>query len=99
MSKSPVALDAEVMVSAVIARAELPGIEVAQLAPGDCLETEPIVGTEPIVRLIVGRTTVALAKVAKVDGRLVATIIENRPEVSGRKGDVWKLRKAKPQKD
>jgi hypothetical protein len=96
MIKTPPTLDPEVMVSAVISRLELPGLALAQLAPGDCLETEPEIGHEPMVRLTVGRTTVALATIAKVEGRLIATIIDNRPELRGRKGDQWKLRKAKP---
>jgi len=89
--------DAEVVVSAVISRSEMPGASIAELAPGDCLETEPQVGHEPLVRLTVGATTVAFASLAMSEGRLVATIIDyNRPELCGRKGDKWKLRKAKP---
>jgi flagellar motor switch/type III secretory pathway protein FliN len=90
-------LDAEVIVSAVISRTELPGRSLAELGPGDCLETEPGVGHEPLVRLTVGATTVAFASITRSEGRLIATIIDyNRPELCGRKGDKWKLRKAKP---
>jgi flagellar motor switch/type III secretory pathway protein FliN len=92
-------LDAEVVVAAVISRTQLPGASIAELTPGDILETEPEVGIDPIVRLTVGTTIVAFASIAKVDGRLIATILESRPELSGRKGDKWKVRKPKPPKD
>ena len=39
-------LDAEIMVSAVISRTELPAFAVAALEPGDVLETEPEVGNQ-----------------------------------------------------
>jgi Type III flagellar switch regulator (C-ring) FliN C-term len=92
-------LDAEVMVSAVISRIEMPALSIAALAPGDFLDTEPEIGNQPIVRLTIGATTVALASIAKVEGRLIATIINNRPDLSGRKGDTWKVRKPKPRMD
>jgi hypothetical protein len=97
MSRSHSAHEAEVMVAAVISRTQLPGASIADLEPGDILQTEPEVGADPIVRLTVGTTTVAFASIAKIDGRLIATIVENRPELSGRKGDKWKDRKANPQ--
>jgi hypothetical protein len=91
------AFDAEVMVAAVISRTEMPGLAIAELAPGDCLQTEPQVGHDPLLRLTVGSTTVAFASIARVEGRLIATITDNnRPELCGRKGDTWKVRKAKP---
>ena len=87
-------LDAEVMVSAVLSRAEIPALEIAGLEPGDVLETEPEVGNPTIVRLTIGTTTIALASIAKVEGRLIATIISTqRPDVSGPKDDTWKVRK------
>jgi len=92
-------MDAEVMVSAVISRTEMPALSIAALEPGDCLETEPEIGNQPIVRLTIGATTVALASIAKVEGRLIATIINNRPYLSGRKGDTWKVRTPKPRMD
>jgi len=95
MSSITPPLDAEIVVAAVISRTEMPGISLAGLQPGDCLETEPEVGHAPIVRLTVGSTTVAFASLARVDGRLIATIIESKgPDLSGRKGDQWKVRKA-----
>ncbi len=97
-SRNPT-LEAEVTVTAVISRAQLPAREIADLRPGDLLETEPQLGDDPIVRLTIGSTTVALASIAKVDGRLIATIIDKRPELPGRKGDTWKVRKLKPQMD
>ncbi len=48
------------MVAAVISRTQLPGASIADLEPGDILQTEPEVGADPIVRLTVGTTTVAL---------------------------------------
>jgi hypothetical protein len=99
MMRSKSTLDAGVTVGAVISRSQLPSASLADLKPGDILQTEPEVGAEPIVRLTIGTTTVAFASIAKVEGRLVATILENRPELSGRKGDKWKVRKAKPQTD
>jgi hypothetical protein len=92
-------LDAELMVSAVISRIEMPALSIAALAPGDFLDTEPEIGNQPIVRLTIGATTVVLASIAKVEGRLIATIINNRPDLSGRKGDTWKVRKPKPRMD
>lgn len=92
-------LDAEVMVSAVISRIEMPALSIAALAPGDFLDTEPEIGNQPIVRLTIGATTVALASIAKVEGQLIATIINDRPDLSGRKGDTWKVRKPKPRMD
>jgi len=99
MIKSNSTLDAEVTVAAVISRSQLPGASIAGLKPGDLLETEPEVGADPIVRLTIGPATVAFASIAKVDGRMIATILENRPELSGRKGDKWKVRKATPSTD
>jgi flagellar motor switch/type III secretory pathway protein FliN len=89
-------LDPSVTVSAVISRLAMPAAELAALAPGDVLETEPQVGHEPMIRLTIGGATVALATIAKRDGKLIATIINNRPELSGRKGDVWKVKRANP---
>ncbi len=87
-------LDAEVMVAAVISRTEIPAVDIAGLAPGDVLETEPEVGNPTIVRLTIGTATVALASIAKVEGRLIATIISNqRPDESGPKDNTWKVRK------
>jgi flagellar motor switch/type III secretory pathway protein FliN len=91
-------LDAEVIMAAVLSRTAMPAVALAALEPGDLLETEPEIGTPPIVRLTIGNTTVALATVAKVDGRLIATITENRPE-SGGQSDTWKLRKIRPSTD
>jgi flagellar motor switch/type III secretory pathway protein FliN len=86
-------LEAEVIVAAVIARTRMPARSLAALQPGDFIETEPEIGTQPIVRLTVGTTTVALASIAKVEGRLIATILDNRSELAGRKGDLWMVRK------
>lgn len=87
-------LDAEIMVSAVISRTELPAFAVAALEPGDVLETEPEVGNQTVVRLTIGTTTIALASITKVEGRLIATIIDiKRPDLSGPKDDTWKVRK------
>jgi flagellar motor switch/type III secretory pathway protein FliN len=91
-------LDAEVIMSAVISRTAMPAVAIAALQPGDLLETEPEIGNLPIVRLTIGNTTVALATVAKVDGRLIATITENRPE-SAEQSDTWKLRKTRTSTD
>ena len=88
-------LDAEVMVSAVLSRIQMPALSIAALEPGDFLDTEPEIGDPPIVRLTIGATTVALASIAKLEGRLIATIINNGPGLSGRKDDTWKLRKPK----
>jgi hypothetical protein len=90
-AKNP-SLDAEVIVSAVISRTEMPALLVASLEPGDSLETEPEIGNQPIVRLTIGSVTVALATIANREGRLIATII-NCPDLSGRKDDTWKVRK------
>ena len=89
-------LDPSVTVSAAISRLEMPAVELAALEPGDILDSEPQVGHEPIVRLTIGGATIALATIAKRDGKLIATIINNRPELSGRKGDVWKVKRANP---
>jgi len=86
-------LNAEVIVAAVISRTEMPALSIASLEPGDRLETEPEIGNQPIVRLTIGTTTVALASIATVEGRLIATIIDNCPDFSGRKDDTWKVRK------
>jgi flagellar motor switch/type III secretory pathway protein FliN len=87
-------LDAEIMVSAVISRTEIPAFVVAALEPGDVLETEPEIGGQTIVRLTIGTTTIAFASIAKVEGRLIATIIDiKRPDLSGPKDDSWKVRK------
>ena len=99
MSSSNPILDAEVIVTAVISRAQLPALEIAALEFGDLLETEPEIGDDPIVRLAIGSTTVAFASIAKIEGRLIATIIDKRPELAGRKGDTWKVRKPKPRTD
>ena len=99
MSSSNPILDAEVIVTAVISRAQLPAREIAALEFGDTLETEPEIGDDPIVRLTIGSTTVALASIAKVEGRLIATIIDKRPDLPGRKGDTWKVRKPKTPTD
>jgi Type III flagellar switch regulator (C-ring) FliN C-term len=92
-------LDAEVTVSAVISRVAIPALEIAALQPGDRLETEPEIGTQPMVRLTIGATTVALASIAKVEGRLIATIINHCPELFGRKDDIWKVRKPNQPRD
>jgi flagellar motor switch/type III secretory pathway protein FliN len=106
-SRSPV-LDAEVVVTAVLSRTRMPARVLATLRSGDVLETEPELGHQPLVRLTIGTTTLALASIAKVEGRLIATIIdnpdnrdnrENRPELSGRKDDTWKVRTPKPSTD
>ncbi|HLX36145.1 MAG TPA: FliM/FliN family flagellar motor switch protein [Candidatus Binataceae bacterium] len=89
-------LDPAVTVSAVISRLEMSAVELAALEPGDIVETEPQVGHEPMIRLTIGAATVALATIAKRDGKLIATIINNRPELSGRKGDIWKVKRANP---
>jgi flagellar motor switch/type III secretory pathway protein FliN len=90
-------LDAEIMVSAVISRTEIPAFAVAALEPGEVLETEPQVGSQTIVRLTIGTTTIALASIARVEDRLIATIIEiKRPDLSGPKDDSWKVRKPNP---
>jgi hypothetical protein len=94
MSDNPTK-DAEVLVSAVLSRTEVPAHCVAALEPGDFLDTAPQIGNQPIVRLTIGATTVALASIAKVEGRLIATIISNSPDLSGRKDDIWKVRKPK----
>ncbi len=87
-------LDAEILVAAVISRTEIPAVTIAALEPGDVLETEPEVGNRTFVRLTIGTTTIALASIAKVDGRLIATIISNnRPDGSGPKDATWKVRK------
>ena len=88
-------LDAAVMVSAVLSRTQMPALAIAALEPGDFLDIQPEIGNQPIVRLTIGATTVALASIAKVEGRLIATIIDNRPDLSGRKDDTWKVRKPK----
>ena len=95
MTPATQTLDAEVMVSAVISRTQMPALSITALEPGDFLDTEPQIGNQPIVRLTIGATTVALASIAKVEGRLIATIINNRPDLSGRKDDTWKVRKPK----
>ncbi len=95
MTPANPALDAEVMVSAVISRTQMPALSIAALEAGDFLDTEPEIGNQPIVRLTVGTTTVALASIAKVEGRLIATIMNNRPDLSGRKDDTWKVRTPK----
>ncbi len=92
-------LDAEVMVSAVISRTQMPAASVAALEPGDVLKTEPEIGNLPLVRLTVGASTIALASIEKVDGRLVATIINHRSDLYGRKDDTWKLTKPNPPTD
>ena len=89
-------LDPSVTVSAVISRLEMPAMELAALEPGDILDCEPQVGHEPMIRLTIGAATVALATIAKLDGKLIATIINDRPELFGRKGDVWKVKRARP---
>jgi len=99
MTRDNPGLDAAVTVSAVISRIEMPAVALAALEPCDILNTEPEVGQQPILRLTVGASTIALASIAKVEGKLVATIIENRPELSERKGDTWKVRKPKPPTD
>lgn len=99
MTASNPTLDAEVTVTAVISRAQLPALSIAELEPGDFLETEPEIGDDPMVRLTIGSTTVALASITKVDGRLIATIIDKRPELPGRKGDTWKVKKPNQRTD
>jgi hypothetical protein len=92
-------LDAEIVVSAVISRTEIPASAIAALEPGDFLDTEPEIGNQPMVRLTIAATTVVLASIAKVDGRLIATIMTDRPETGAREGDTWKVRKPKPPTD
>jgi flagellar motor switch/type III secretory pathway protein FliN len=92
-------LDAEVIVAAAISRTEMPALAIAALEPGDVLETQPKVGTQPIVRLTIGSTTIALASIAEVEGRLIATIIDYSPALAAQKDDTWKVRKPNPATD
>ena len=87
------ALEAEIVVSACISSTAMPARLIAALTPGDVLETEPAVGSQPTVRLKIGATIVAIASIAKVDGRLVATILDYGPALAGTKDDLWKVRK------
>jgi flagellar motor switch/type III secretory pathway protein FliN len=82
-----------VTLSAVLAKLRMPAGQLAALAAGDRIEVEPEPGAEPVVRLMVGGATVAVASVEEHDGRLIATIsrIGNRSAV--RNLEQWQFRK------
>jgi flagellar motor switch/type III secretory pathway protein FliN len=86
---------AAIQVDAVLARVRMPADAVAALSPNDRLDLEPEAGSQLLVRLMAEGKTIAVASVEVVDGRLVATIINNGPGVAGRRIDQWKHTKAK----
>ncbi len=82
-----------VELSAVLTTISMPAGVLAQLAPGDCIETESEPGLQHMVRLRVGATTVALASVEEIGGRLVARIIHIGEEPEKKRFEQWQFRK------
>jgi hypothetical protein len=68
---------------------------VAALSPSDRLDIEPEAGSQFVISLMAEGKTIAVASVEVIDGRLVATIINNGPGLAGRRIDQWKYTKAK----
>ena len=80
-------------VDAVIAQLRMPADALAAVQPGDLIDLEPAVAGGLLLQFAINGTTVALATVREIDGRLVATIIESNLESKLRRVDQWKLRK------
>ena len=79
-----------VEVQAVLSRLRMPTEEVAALAPADRNEIEAEAGTGLLVRLVAAGNTIAVASLEVVEGRLVATIINNGPATVAGRIDQWK---------
>ncbi|HEY6394919.1 MAG TPA: hypothetical protein VIX12_05830 [Candidatus Binataceae bacterium] len=88
-----VAADKNVKLSAALARIRIPAGVLATLAPGNRIEAEPELGLEPIVRLMVGTTVIALASVEDTGRCLIAKVIRIGDEPAGRKLEQWHLMK------
>jgi flagellar motor switch/type III secretory pathway protein FliN len=92
----PNSIEATAMeVDAVLARLRMTVEDLATLSPDDRLDVEPAAGSQLRVEFAIKGKTIALASVEVVDGRLIATIINNRPGSAGRRIDQWMHRKAK----
>jgi len=83
-----------VEVQAVLSRLQMAAEEVALLAPSNRLEIEAEGGAGLLVQLVAAGNTIAVASLEVVDGRLIATIINNGPLIPGGRIDQWKLSKA-----
>ena len=81
----------------------MPAEALAALSPADRLDIEAQSGAQLLVHLVAEGRTLAVASLAQVDGRLIATIIESGvdnnlnsgPGLPGQRIDQWKHRKAK----
>jgi hypothetical protein len=91
-------------VDAVLATVRMPAEALATLSPGDRLDVAPHDGSPLLVRLMAAGETIAVASLeVAADGRLIATIINHGPGLTGNHGpgltgrriDQWKLPKAK----
>lgn len=86
-------------VAAVLSRVRMQVETLALLGPGDRLDIEAQNGSQLLVQLMAGGQAIAVASVEQIDGRLIATIINNDlnqlPGVAGGRIDQWKHRKAK----
>ena len=83
-----------VEVQAVLSRLQMAAEEVALLAPSNRLEIEAEGGAGLLVQLVAAGNTIAVASLEVVDGRLIATIINNGPLIPEGRIDQWKLSKA-----
>jgi hypothetical protein len=83
-----------VEIQAVLSRLRMPAEEVAALAPADRLDIEGEGGGGLLVQLIAAGKTVAVASLEVADGKLVATIINHGPGLTGERIDQWKHSKA-----
>jgi hypothetical protein len=81
-------------VQAVLSRLRMPAEEVAALAAADRLDIEGEGGAELLVRLIAAGNIIAVASLEVADGKLVATIINHGPGLTGGRIDQWKHSKA-----
>ena len=83
----------------VLATLRMPAQTLAALSPDDRLEIEPPTGSQLLVHLKAAGQTIAVASLEVVDGKLIATIIDNNlnygPGLAGQRIDQWKHRKAK----
>jgi hypothetical protein len=90
MTPSRIIESTSVEVQAVLSRLRMPTEEVAALAPPDRIEIEAEAGAGLLVRLVAAGNIIAVASLEAVDGRLVATIINNGPATSEGRIDQWK---------
>jgi flagellar motor switch/type III secretory pathway protein FliN len=97
MATSEQALNVSFEISAVAATLRVPSSVLAELSAGDSFEIE-LDEADPTILLLVNGRPFAIASVARVEDRLVATITDIVSNVDQEGYDPWLIRKLKAAK-